>query len=339
MKTTEAQRSNIIFLHQEGISMREIAKRVGCSRKGVSGVIQRFQETGNTNDKPRSGRPRKSSSREDRPLVRLSLSDRKKSSSELTRDWQETNNVQVHPSTVRRRLIAAGLKGCKARKKPLVTEKQRRNRLKWAQQYKTWTVDQWKRVLFSDESTFSVTNHSGLQYVRRRQGEAFKPWCITPTVKHPASVMVWGCMAASGVGRLDFVLGMMNGEKYIKTMQTKMLPSARALFGETSTDWWYQDDNAPCHRAKKVKEWMQQERVSTLPWPAQSPDLNPIENLWQRMAAIINKTKPKTKKELMEGIVKAWHRVIEPKELEKLVSSMPKRCRLVIANKGWPIKY
>lgn len=319
--------------------MREIAKRVGCSRNGVSGVIQRYNETGSMKDKPRSGRPRKSTPREDRTLVRLSLTDRRKSSSELSRDWQDTNNITVHPSTVRRRLICAGLKGCKARKKPLLTEKQRRNRLKWAREHKSWSVDQWKRVLFSDESTFSVTNHSGLQYVRRRPGEAFKPWCITPTVKHPTSVMVWGCMAASGVGRLDFVIGMMNGEKYIKTMHDKMLPSARTLFGEGATDWWFQDDNAPCHRAKKVKAWMEQQGVTTLPWPAQSPDLNPIENLWQRMAVILNKTKPKTKKELMEGLVRAWHRVIEAKELEKLVSSMPNRCRLVIENKGWPIKY
>ena len=129
-----------------------------------------------------------------------------------------------------------------------MTEVQRRKRLKWAHEHKSWTQDQWNRVLFSDESNFSIRNHSGLQFVRRRKGEAFKPWCITPTVKRPTSVMVWGCMAASGVGRIDFVLGMMNGEKYITTLQRKMLPSASSLFSEGSTNWWFQDNNAPCQR-------------------------------------------------------------------------------------------
>ena len=146
-------------------------------------------------------------------------------------------------------------------------------------------------------------------------------------------------MAASGVGCIGFVLCMMNSEKYITTLQRKMLLSASSLFGEGSKNWWFQDDNVPCHQANKVQEWMKQEKVKRLNWTAQSPDLNPIENLWQRMAAILNKSKPKTKKELMEEIVKAWHRVIRKEELEKLVLSMPKRCRLLIENKGWPIKY
>ena len=84
---------------------------------------------------------------------------------------------------------------------------------------------------------------------------------------------------------------------------------------------------------------MQLKKINTLPQAAQSPDLNSIKNLWQRTAAILNKSKPRTTQEFMKGIVEGWHGVIELKELEKFSLSMPKCCHLLIENKGWLIKY
>ena len=198
-------------------------------------------------------------------------------------------------------------------------------------------LEQWKMVLvFSDESTFTISNHAGNQFVRRRPGEEFKPCCTVPTIKHPTAVMVWGCMAATGVGRLEVVEGMMNAAKYREMLERKLVRSAQDMF---EGDWVFQQDNAPCHTAKAVKSWMQSEGICVLDWPAQSPDLSPIENLWQKMARIISLNKPTTKVKLIEAIIAAWHRIVSADELRKLVECMPKRCRLVIENKGWPIKY
>ncbi|CAM1294989.1 Uncharacterised protein r2_g417 [Pycnogonum litorale] len=144
-------------------------------------------------------------------------------------------------------------------------------------------------------------------------------------------------MSAAGVGRLQIVQGMMNAAKYIETLQTRMLPSAKEMFpGE---DFVFQDDNAPCHRENVVKDWFAAHNLKRLDWSAQSPDLNPIENLWHKIGYEISKKKPTTKKkDLIEALIASWHRIISSDLLKKLVLSMSQRCSAVIKSKGWPIK-
>lgn len=145
---------------------------------------------------------------------------------------------------MRRRCLQFGLRECNARRKPLLTEEQRKKRLAWAKKYAKWDEKSWQRVLFSDESTFCILGNHGSPYVRRFPGEEFKPECLNLSVKHPTKVMVWGCMASSGVGRLHIVDGMVNARKYmyIEILQRCMLPSAQQLF---SGEYIFQDDNAP----------------------------------------------------------------------------------------------
>ena len=294
-------------------------------------------ETGDWRCQPRSGRKRKLVTRCDRTLIKISLRNRKLTSKELSRELKESSGVELSAPTVRRRLLENGLRGCKARKKPLLTEKQRKHRLEWARSHVKWPVKKWRKVLFSDESTFTLNNQAGNNYVRRRSEEEYQPYCISPTIKHPQSIMVWDCMAANGIGRLKLVSGRINGTKCIDVLKNQMLSSARSLFSDD--DWIFQDDNAPCHRAKKEQHWYGTHKVERMDWPAQSPDLNPIENLWNRVSCIVGKNKSKIRRELIEQVIAAWFRVITPEELKKLVDSLPRRFKLVIDNHGWPIKY
>lgn len=334
--TSTEQRHRIIVLNEEGYSCTEIAQRVKCHRTTVSRVVNKYKKTGSVHDRQRSGRPRKSTKRQDRTLRRISLGNRKLTSPQINRIWSETCNVEVCTSTVRRRLLAKGLKGCRARSKPYLTNAHRSRRLAWAKKHVQWTTEQWKKVIFSDESNFYLTGNQCNKYVRRFPGEEFKPYCLNLTVKQPLHVMIWGCIAASGVGRIRIVQGMMNSKQYIEVLEKTMLPSAQQLVGQ---DFIFQDDNAPCHRAKSVQQWMKKHGVQVLDWPAQSPDLNPIENLWSKIGYEISKKHPTNKQELIEAIIAAWNRIVTKEYIKKLVYSMPQRCRLVIRNKGWPVPY
>ena len=142
-------RAVIVHLHfKQGKTKTEICRETGYGEKAVRITIRNYEKHQTIKELPRSGRPRKSSGREDRTLVRLSLADRHLTSPPLRREWEESTGVQVSTRTVRRRLVDNGLKGCRARKKPLLTNKQRERRLAWAHAHKNWTRAQWQRVLF-----------------------------------------------------------------------------------------------------------------------------------------------------------------------------------------------
>ena len=116
--------------------MEAIASRVKCSHSAVSKTLKRLKESGSVDDRPRSGRPRLSSARDDRELVRICLRNRRLTSTQLKRDWNETSLVSCSSRTVRRRLDDAGLYRRVARKKPLLTDRHKTIRLNWAKEHK-----------------------------------------------------------------------------------------------------------------------------------------------------------------------------------------------------------
>ncbi|GFX07761.1 transposable element Tcb1 transposase [Trichonephila clavipes] len=196
-------------------------------------MLRYFNQSESSSDKglKEKGRPRKTSLREDRLLHRISPSNRKLNSSQILKQW--TSNVSVCPRTIRGRLLEIGLRGCKVRPKPLLTEFQRKRRLTWAREHSLWTIKDWKKVIFSDESQFCISGNQSSAYVRRRTHEEFNPQCLKPTVKYPTKVMVWGCMSSHGVG-LHIVSGTVKAMDYFEILQNKLLPFPRDLFGNQS---------------------------------------------------------------------------------------------------------
>ena len=199
----------------------------------------------------RVGTKKVTSKASDRILVRSSLKDRRATSTDLKRSLEESSGVQVSSRTIRRRLLDAGLGARRPRHKPLLTKKMQATRLKWAREHAKWTKTQWEKVIFSDESKFNLHGSDGKLYVRRRPGAEYRPECLVSTVKHPEDQMIWGCISSKGAGRLHFVKGTVNADVYIYILKTRLLSTIQDQFRKP-TNCKFQDDSAPCHRAKKV---------------------------------------------------------------------------------------
>ena len=160
---------------------------------------------------------------------------------------------------------------------------------------------------------------------------------MVPTVKGGGGqVMVWGCMSAAGVGLICRVDGTVNAAKYKQILETHMLASAAATFD--NVEWYFQQDNAPCHKAKTVMSWLEGSGVNVLSWPPQSPDLNPIEYLWNVLFKKITGNKPQNTNSLFEMLQKKWQS-IEVDTCRNLVHFMPRRIRTVDKSRGGYSKY
>ncbi len=189
---------------------------------------------------------------------------------------------------------------------------------------------QWSKVLFSDESKFCISFGNQGPRVWRKSGEAQNPCCLKSSVKFPQSVMIWAAMSSAGVGPLCFLKSTVNSAIYQEILEHFMLPSADKLYGDA--DFIFQQDLAPAHTAKGTKSWFNDHGVTVLDWPANSPDLNPIENLWSIVKRKMRDTRPNNADELKATVKETWAS-IPPQQCHKLTTSMPRRIEAVIKAK------
>ena len=186
-------------------------------------------------------------------------------------------------------------------------------------------------------------------FVRRRTNEKFHPNCIVETVKHPASVMIWSVICGQGAGRLYKVVGTMRQNQYKEVLENQLLPqmadwskNVKKIQKKSKNvkNLIFMQDGATCHTAKSVMAFLKQKIVDVLPWPGNSPDLNPIENIREIVKRDVGKKILTNKQDLMEYIIRIWHNNPELTEtIKSSIASLPRPIEAVIANKGGFTKY
>jgi hypothetical protein len=218
------------------------------------------------------------------------------------------------------------------RKKPLLTEQMRIQRLEFANAYRKWDEDDWKQVMFSDESHFELRfGNQSSRCWRPAGSNPFSPKFTKKTVKHPQKVMAWGCFSWMGCGALEFLEKgqMMNGACYRRILDDKL----ECFMHQHGTSHFLQD-GAPCHKSKIVTQWFNEwPNIILIKCPGNSPDLNPIENVWSWMKAKLRNSTNKNMEEWRRKITELWTLRMSDGD------SMPKRLAEVIEKDGWTTHY
>lgn len=330
-------RQLVIGMYLDNRKKKAIARELNMPPSTVRYIIKKYEQHGMVGNLPRMGRPVLATDRLRRLVVRQVLADRRLSADTVADQLREFHALIVSPSTVRNILHDAKLNGRAARKKPRISKTNKKKRLEYAKTHVDWDEEVWRTVVFTDESKYNLHESDGRIYVWRRVGEEFKENCLVTTYKSgDKGFMVWGAIGWNGVGPLIFCTQNITAAYYIEILEEALPECMVALdLGENTK---LLQDNAPAHKAKKTMAYLDEIGLPTLPHPPQSPDLNPIEHVWDYVGREVNKIDPQTRDELKIAIETAWYAT--PVDfVQNLILSMPRRLQAVIESKGGATKY
>ena len=332
-----ARQQNVISLLLSGHSIRKVASITGLGKSTVGEISQKLEMDKENHP---GGHPSKLSPTDQRRIINQITTGKIDNAVQATDFINSIIPTPVSTQTVRNCLKNHNMKAVVKAKKPLLKASHRKRRMEFALHHQNWTVEDWKRVIWSDETKINRIGSDGHQYVWKQAGESISDRTTIPTVKFGGgNIMVWGCMGWNGVGMLAEVEGRMDAKQYVDILE-QHLPQSITDLEIPEDEAIFQQDNDPKHTSKLAQTWFKDQKITVLDWPAQSPDLNPIEHLWEHLKSQLHKypEPPKGVWELWDRLVVEWGK-IKDEECQRLIESMPRRIEAVIKAKGGHTKY
>ncbi|KAJ8463965.1 hypothetical protein ONZ51_g9903 [Trametes cubensis] len=304
--------NDILSLLDQGLSLSQIPTQTGVHTSTISKICSKLRFN---LPKSKGGRPSKLSSTTINYAQRLICSGEADTAVDVHKQLKDVCTKPVSTQTVRCHLKKHGMKAVVKRKCPLLLKRHIHARLDFALAHQDWTLEDWKRVIWSDETKINCLGSDGRKWVWKKTGEGLSSRLVEGTMKYGGgSLMLWGCFGWEGPGYAMKIEGKMDANLY--------------------------QDNDPKHTSKKAKTWFKDHGFEVMEWPAQSPDLNPIEHLWgilkRKLAS--HKEPPPSINELWKRVEAEWEK-ISAKECRDLIESMPRRVAAVLKAKGGYTKY
>ena len=338
-RLSKEERERAMGMLECGISATRVAQRFGCSRRMVYNLQERHQATGTTTDRPRSGRPRVTSARQDRAIVREHVRNPFRTAAQTARETPGRNNPRISRFTVRRRLSARQIRAYRPYVGPVLTEQRMRNRAQWAANHgqAQWGLQNWRRVVFSDESRYRLFQADGRQRVYRRRNQRFQRNNVREVDRFGGgSIMVWGAIKFGWRSQLVVIEDNLTSQRYIDEVVTPhVLPYFR-----NNPNSVFMHDNARPHAARRTTDHLQINNIVTLPWPAYSPDMNPIEHLWDHLDRRVRSRQPgpQNLRQLRQMLIDEWNNFPQYR-INRLITSMPRRVAALSRARGGHTRY
>jgi len=322
--------------------MSRISRITKVQEETVRLIVNKWEQHHTIQDLPKTGRPAKVDDRTKRRLARMAQSDEVKTAPELALVAASHDIVHISARTARRVMHEQGLNAMHTVKKPLLTREHKRKRLEFARAHRDWTVEQWKHVIFSDETPIPARSSDAHKMVWTKPTHALNPKLVVPTVQGGGPViMVWGCISQYGFHDLILLDGRVDGAGYATVLQNYLLPIIQQYFGQQPCI--FQQDNAAVHTAHQVSEFFHAHNLQVLKWPAHSPDLNIIEHMWHYLKERVRQLPVASNKENLWSHVQMvleymWDEEMTQK-INELYESLPNRMQAVIDAHGGNTRY
>ncbi len=321
-------KNHIINLHQRNYKICDIAEIYQVTIKTIYNIINKYNKTNSFERKLGSGA--KMNNDILLAIKEIVNNDNNVSLSDISSLLLNQYDIECSKSSVHQYLKKNKYVNKRPILKPLLKEEHLNQRQNWAIFYENYC---WNNVIWSDETTISIqSNKLSKIWIHKDEDK------INRIIKYPIKIHIWGCILKNNNLIVYIYDKTMNSDKYIDVLNMNLLPLIEKVKKDNNQKIIFQQDNASCHTSLKMINYFSNNNIEVMYWPANSPDLNPIENVWSLLKRKVGKIYVKTKKELIDTII-IQSKKINITNINNTIDSMDNRINDLFNNSFDSIDY